>query len=77
MLKYYDRVCKMLKRIHLSEEFKAKIDPPPQDDAERRLRPDKLTSGFNRSDIQKFVAWCKYRQERVYFSSVTQSIAAV
>ena len=71
MLKYYDRVCKMLKRVHLSKDFKEKVSKKEE---EPKPAPEKFQSNFNRSDIQKFVTWCKYKQDRVFFSSVTQSV---
>lgn len=66
MLKYYDRVTKLIKRI-------PQTAPPKAEERKRVLDPamlkgqmdlDKINQGLNRTEIQKFMSWCKYKYER-------------
>ena len=66
MLKYYDRVTKLIKRIPQAappkaEERKRLIDPTM---LKGQMDLDKINQGLNRTEIQKFMSWCKYKYER-------------
>lgn len=66
MLKYYDRVTKLIKRIPKAAPQKAEEKNRVLDTAmlKGQMDLDKINQGLNRTEIQKFMTWCKYKYER-------------
>ncbi|TNV74611.1 hypothetical protein FGO68_gene17265 [Halteria grandinella] len=68
MLKYHDRICKLMKHID-----KAKIPLKEEQQTplleEKKTTQDPFETGFTKQDILKYLSWHRHQQERRYFST--------
>jgi hypothetical protein len=79
MLKYYDRITKLIKRIPTPSVKEEKKEGEKKDEVKAKEVQDldKINQGLNRTEIQKFMTWCKYKIDRSYYQPQTKEFIPI